>query len=641
MKTALSGINKPLFGFFISTVIFALSSILFKYLQFLPNYADFRISAFYPVMAGLFFGPWGALGCAAGNLISDFFGTLNYESSLGMLANFLFAWLPYRLWHTIMPIENHKLQFVSSTKTLVKYTLIASFSTMASMAFLASGCDLLGVFDFYEFFRPVFLCNIYFALFMGTTLFLLASSLLPVKFHIPRGLYTAEYYHKRYAPDYLLCAAVITATGFRCLLSGNLTAAEVLPFAADIVILAGVLLLACLPLRRSKTPCGAGAVTVKKHEGLQLQIITAFFVVISLSTAYLIFFLFNSLAGFYGDVLYTARIITYVLKVVDIFGFVFILLLLLTLMWIEKRISRPIIALAEASSSFVENGLHAEIPDCSRLSVEISLLAQSYRKMSADIESYVSMIDTHARREEHARLMLEMSAKIQLGMLPKPLADADFQLSAFIKPARTVGGDFYYYTRLDDSRLLLCIADVSSKGMPAAMFAAEACMLVKCSRELPLEKMMENVNNNLCEINSEDMFVTMFVGIIDKNQHRFDFVNAGHNYPVIWRGKSAEWLKSEPELVLGLFSNITYHLHSVDIDDSFQILLYTDGVVESEDIRRSFFGNERLEALCRSLDPEVCDAAVQLDVIVKQVEAFAAGAEQSDDITAVMAGICR
>ena len=327
MKITPTKLRKPLFGFLVSTVIFALLNILFKYLQFLPHYADFRISAFYPVMAGLFFGPWGALGCALGNLISDFFGTLNYESWLGMLANFLFAWLPYRLWHTILPCGNHKVQFVSSTKTLVKYTLIASFSTMASMAVLASGCDLFGVFDFSEFFRPVFLCNLYFALFLGTTFFLLASILLPIEFYVPKKLYTSEYCHKRYIPDYLLCAVITIAVGFRYILFKHLNDTSALAFVTDIVIFAGVLILAFLPLRRSKKPCCDNKLEIKKDKGLQMQIITAFFIVISVSTLCLVFFLLNNLSSING-VQYTSLIMQDILKMVNLFGFVFVFVFL-------------------------------------------------------------------------------------------------------------------------------------------------------------------------------------------------------------------------------------------------------------------------------------------------------------------------
>lgn len=639
MKITLSNIKRPLFGFLISAFIFALTNILFKNIQFLPNYADFRISAFFPVMSGLFFGPWGALGCAVGNLISDFFGTLNYESTFGMMANFLFAWLPYRLWHTILPSKNHSIEFVSSTKTLVKYTLIASFSTMASMAFLASSCELLGVFNFSDFFRPVFLCNLYFALFVGTTIFLIALTLLPIKIHIPKKLYKSEYHHKRYIPDYVLCTAIILAVLIRYIMSVDSIDTGKVPFALDIFILAGVLILTFLPLRRSKKTSRDNNGESKKKVGLQLQIITGSFVVVSVSTIFLIFILVNNLSDFLADIGDMTNLIQYILRMVNILGFVFILVLVIILRWIENRISKPIMKLAETSGNFVENGLHAEIPDYSTLSIEISALAQSYRKMTADIESYVSTIETQAKREEYAKLMLEMSAKIQLGMLPKPLKDNTFLLSSFIKPAKVVGGDFYYYAKLNDNRLLLCIADVSSKGMPAAMFAAEVCTLVKCSKNLSLEEMIANVNNNLCEINSEDMFVTMFVGIIDTHKHKFEFINAGHNYPVIWNGKTVEWLKSEPDLVLGLFSNIKYHLNSIDIDSDFQILLYTDGVVESENINHNFFGNEKLENLCKKLEPKSSDTNTQLNTIVKQVEEFAAGAEQSDDITAVIARI--
>lgn len=642
MKTTSSKLNRPFFGFAASAVIFALLNILFKNIQFFPNYADFRISAFFPVTAGLLFGPSGAFGCAVGNLISDFFGTFNYESPLGMLANFLFAWIPYRLWHTVFPFENHRIQFISSTKTLVKYILIASFSVMSSMAVLAAGCDLLGALDFSEFFRPVFICNLYFALFWGTTAFLLASKLLPITPHIPEKLYSYEYNHKKYIPDYLLCVAVSIAVLIRYYVSENSDDTGVLPITLNIVILTVTLLLAFLPMRRSGKPCDNNKTALTtKNTGLQSQIITGFFIAISVSTTFLVLLLVYDLFSFDSDSQYISQLIQYAFKIVNIFGFAFIFVLLIVLIWIEKRITKPVIKLAELSNKFVENGLRAEIPDYSRLSDEISVLEQSYRKMSSDIEGYVGMIEAQAKREENARLTLEMSAKIQLGMLPKPLTDSSFSLSSYILPARTVGGDFYYYTKLDENRLLVCIADVSSKGMPAAMFMAEASMLVKCSRGLSPEKILANVNNSLCENNSENMFVTMFAGIIDSGRHKFEFANAGHNYPIIWNGKGAEWLKSEPELVLGLFPNTAYHLSSIDIDNDFQLFLYTDGVVESENINHAFFGNKRLESLCKTMNPKSSDADAQLNTVIKQVESFSYGAEQSDDITAIIVQTCK
>lgn len=643
MKPDSSKPDSPLFGFLVSTAIFALANMPFKYWQFLPTYADFRISAFYPVTAGLFFGPWGALGCAVGNLIADFFGTLNFESPLGMLANFLFAWLPYRLWHTILPLDHHKAQFISSTKTLVKYLFIASFATASSMGFLSASCELLGVFDFVAFYRPVFLCNLYFALFMGTTFFLLAARFSPVGFHLPQKLYASEYRHKYYLVDYALCAAIIGSIVFRCALGDRGNDLSYPVFFADLVITASVLILAALPLRRGSSQGIEGMsngepLKLQYSDGLQTRIVTAFFIVISANTLYLLFILLNKLAALYDGAQYAATIVPAALRMAGILGLVSIFVLVIVLSWIEKKISSPIVKLAELSNKFVESGLRAEIPNYNALSGEIAALARSYQKMSADIISYVSAIETHAKREEREKAALETAARIQLGALPKPLDDENFSLASFIRPARAVGGDFYYYVKLDSDRLLICIADVSSKGIPAAIFASEACMLVKVNRELPLEKAMAKINDELWEVNDEDMFVTMFAGVIDRRKRRLEFVNAGHNPPLIRKGNSIAWLRSEPDLALGIFPNMAYRLNSVDIDDAFQILLYTDGATEAENVEGAFFGDERLKSLYESLD-NIPNGSAKIAAILNGIESFAKGAEQSDDITLLMADI--
>ncbi len=638
-----SKLNSPLFGFLVSTAIFALANMPFKYWQFLPTYADFRISAFYPVTAGLFFGPWGALGCAVGNLIADLFGTLNFESPIGMLANFLFAWLPYRLWHTILPLDHHKAQFISSTKTLVKYLFIASFATASSMGFLSASCELLGFFDFVAFYRPVFLCNLYFALFMGTTFFLLAARFSPVSFYLPQNLYASEYRHKYYLVDYVLCAAIIGSIILRCALGDRENSLVYPVFFADLVITASVLILAALPLRRGSSQGIDGIsngepLKLQYSDSLQTRIVTAFFIVISANTLYLIFILLNKLAALYDGAQYAATVVPAALRMAGILGLVSIFVLVIVLSWIEKKISSPIVKLAELSNKFVESGLRAEIPNYSALSGEIAALARSYQKMSADIISYVSAIEAHAKREEREKAALETAARIQLGALPKPLDDENFSLASFIRPARTVGGDFYYYVKLDSDRLLICIADVSSKGIPAAIFASEACMLVKVNRELPLEKAIAKINDELWEVNDEDMFVTMFAGVIDRKKRRLEFVNAGHNPPLIRKENSIAWLHSEPDLALGIFPNMAYHLNSVDIDGTFQILLYTDGATEAENIEGAFFGDERLKSLCESLN-HIPDGSAKIAAILNSIESFAKGSEQSDDIALLMADI--
>lgn len=128
--------------------------------------------------------------------------------------------------------------------------------------------------------------------------------------------------------------------------------------------------------------------------------------------------------------------------------------------------------------------------------------------------------------------------------------------------------------QVTDDRFLVCVADVSGKGISAAMFMAEASMLVKTFRELPPNQMLAAINNILCDNNSAQMFVTMFIGVLDTKKKAFEFSNAGHNYPMISDGKRDRWLKSEPELFLGMIPGMDYTLHRVPASGPFE-LFYT------------------------------------------------------------------
>lgn len=642
MKIKSVNFRNHIMGFLISFVIFSLLNILFKDIQFLEGYVDFRISGIFTVMSGLLFGFSGALGCAVGNLVTDLFGTFNIASPFGALSSFLFAYLPYRLWHTVFPVNNHRVRYISSTNTLIKYIIITAFSVMASTAVLSAGCDLLGVVYFSDFFMSAILSNLYFALFWGTTVFMITEKLMKAGPHIPYKLYICEYNHKKYMPDYIVGVVICVLVFVRCIEAFWPVNSSIFVNVINVLIIACALFFVVTPMYREKNQDNdqdnVRTVSYEKNRGLGSQIITGFFVFISISTAiflvmlvYDIFTLQKLHQSF--DLL---KMTLYILQQVNICGFIFIAVLIFILKWIENRVTKPITKIAEVSGEFVENGLQAEMPDLSKASCEVSALAESFDKMSSDIIAYIKKVEEQAKKEESIRLTLELAAKIQLGILPAPLIDDKFELSAYIHPAKTVGGDFYDYIKLDDDRLLVCVADVSSKGMPAAMFMAEASILVKCLTKLSPEKILYSVNNHLCETNSENMFVTMFVGIIDRKRKVFQFANAGHNFPIFWKEGKAQWLKTKTDLVLGFFEDREYHLHSIDIDDSFQLFLYTDGINEAEDINQNFFGNERLEELCMTLDIKNSDTNTQLDIIKSSLKSFTKDAPQSDDITALM-----
>ena len=645
MKTK-TVIKRQIIGFIICALILAGLNILTISIPVLKEYKEFRISGFFSIFAGMFFGPAGALGCATGNFLSDLYSDLSTADMYGFLANFIFAWLPYRLWHTLLPIENHKLQYITSNATLLKYILITVFSTVASMAVLSSSFDILGMCKFNISFTPIVLYDIYFSLFWGTTVFLIVFKLFPQYIHIPYKVYNYSYDHKRYLPDYIICLVIIIAVILRILFSESDGIRSLTEEVLDAVIISFTTVLAFLPIRRSRKKEFNQQTSFKKSTGLQSQIISVFFVFVTFVTSIFALILsydtFNYVSNYVNNFIHTKYylepFLVNIFKQLNTCGFLFIILLIIILNWIEKRITRYVIKIADTASKFVENGLKTDFPKLNKdkVSDEILILASSYKKMSSDIVGYIKKVEEHTKREESIRLTIDTAAKIQSGILPKPLKDKNFSLSAYIKPAKIVGGDFYDYIKLDDDRLLLCIADVSSKGIPAAMFMTVASILVKCNRSLSPEQILYNVNNYLCETNSENMFVTMFVGIIDRKRNVFEFANAGHNYPIIRNGNETKWLKTQPDLIAGLFPETTYHLNSIDIDKDFQIFVYTDGINEAEDINHNLFGNERLENLIKSINTLNASTDKQLKLILNELNAFTKGAEQSDDITAMV-----
>lgn len=656
MKIKSYNYKKHLLYFLISTAVFALLNIPSESDFFRLGSAELRLSAVFPVPAGLLMGPAGALGCAVGNILSDCFGHLSTASIFGCLANFLYAWLPYKLWHTILPVEKHKIRFISSADTVLKFIVITMFSTTVSMAVLAAGCELINAYKFFEIFIPTAMCNLFFSLFGGTTLFLVLTKLIRLKPVVPKRLYRNTYIHKRYIPDYILCAAALLLIGLKELYnySSYLEHADGTPFdllcellnfnsgrwgdVFDIILISVVLLLAMLPMLRSKLPSKERFVMPSTKPEISSQIIVVFFIF----TAVCSFVLFAVLEFIFVSNKYRIttdndlfHITLGVFFYVNLIGIIMIVMLYTVLKMLEKKVTKPISCISEYCNDFVRKGLAAELPSFGKTSTEISRLAGSYEKMTADIIRYIGDVQQQAKREERARATLDAAAKIQMNILPKPLKSDSFAVCSYIKPAQAVGGDFYDFAQLDDNRLLVCIADVSSKGLPAAIFMAEASTLVKCSKQLSAELILKNVNNTLCENNSENMFVTMFVGIIDAEKRTMEFANAGHNFPIIRSGGKSQWLESKPNLALGFFPDVNYTLHSIQLESDFELLLYTDGVNEAESINGEFYGNERLISLCDSIYGGETPFEAHLDILINSVRDFTSGAPQSDDITAL------
>ena len=247
-------------------------------------------------------------------------------------------------------------------------------------------------------------------------------------------------------------------------------------------------------------------------------------------------------------------------------------------------------------------------------------------------------------QKEHAALVdiqgdLTVAREIQHAILPRSyklkMEDADkVDIYASMVAAKDVGGDFYDFFPIDDHRIGFTMADVSGKGVPAAIFMAVSRTLVKATglRGLPSNECMVIVNNMLCGESVDSMFVTVFYGIYDLRTGMIDFTNAGHNPPYILHADgTAEMLATKANLVLGAVEGIPFTNESMQLNPGDAIVMYTDGVTEAENIDHDQFGESRLEAVLATLKGSQSEQIVE--TINSEVKKFAGDAPQSDDIT--------
>jgi len=261
------------------------------------------------------------------------------------------------------------------------------------------------------------------------------------------------------------------------------------------------------------------------------------------------------------------------------------------------------------------------------------------------IDKAVEQIEfIRSAQREHNQLVdiqgdLHVAREIQHAILPRTfklkLEDADkVDIYASMVAAKDVGGDFYDFFPVDDHRIGFTMADVSGKGVPAAIFMAVSRTLIKATglRALPSHECVRTVNDMLCGESVDSMFVTVFYGIYDLKTGMIDFTNAGHNAPYILHADgTVEMLKSEHNLVLGAVEGISFKNESMRLGVGDAIVLYTDGVTEAENAEHAQFGEERLEQVLSTLQGAGSQEIVE--AINAKVKEFAGEAPQSDDIT--------
>ena len=258
--------------------------------------------------------------------------------------------------------------------------------------------------------------------------------------------------------------------------------------------------------------------------------------------------------------------------------------------------------------------------------------------MEADVENYIQNLTAVTAEKERISTELSVATQIQADMLPSifpPFPNrTEFEIYASMRPAKEVGGDFYDFFLTDEDHLGIVIADVSGKGVPAALFMVIAKTLIKNhaqNGETPAE-IFTSVNDQLCENNKEGMFVTAWMGILELSSGKLTYVNAGHNPPLRKTEDGRfEYFKSPAGFVLAGLEGIPYKQHEEHLNQGDMLYLYTDGVTEAADVSERLYGEDRLQNTLNAnvgLAPEELILEVQKDISV-----FVGEADQSDDIT--------
>jgi len=255
-----------------------------------------------------------------------------------------------------------------------------------------------------------------------------------------------------------------------------------------------------------------------------------------------------------------------------------------------------------------------------------------FRLVFARFQRAQAKIDALRAEEEHRRAEdLSLARTIQQAELRTDgTQGVGYALVTLMKAAREVGGDFYDYYELPDGRLVVTIADVSGKGIPAAFFMMKSRMTIKSCvySSASLAEAAAKANVRLSANNAAEMFVTAWVGVYDRKSGLLEYVSAGHNPPLVRRRDgTVEWLQGPRSPAMGNFASARYRGAQTSLGAGDRLFLYTDGVTEAMNVRLELFGNDRLLAALEGASGGLVPA------VKAAVDDFSTGAEQADDIT--------
>jgi len=614
-----------------SIIIFSIK-FLFHYLFPVIPISELGPASALPPILGLMFGPWGAAGAALGYLASDI--TAGYSPEIYIISffvQFLYGYIPYKLWYTLDMGESNSLPRLDTVKNLMKFVVIMFINAAVMAGLLGFLIDGLGLYNLVSLTTLIFAFNNFDFSIMFGTLIIIGANFYGISMFKPainkKPLLSPKIF------DIVGITAIIIAVlnGIYSLFA----AIDIWAFSLGAITYTLALIYIFKPITKE----------IKKKTNpikisLTERLIVVFIVIgaiIAMVTGIVAYLTISSAGGdeiqFWEAVYLNITLILSIFYISSI-GF---------LWYIEKNITTPIESISDIVKSYVSNSngitnSQLIISKCEEYATpqsEVGILALSFQRMIRDLEIYLKNLKNVTAEKERINAELNVAKKIQEDLLPHKFPKNDeFEVYAVSIPAKEVGGDFYDFFLIDEDQLAVIIADVSGKGVPAALFMVIAKTLIKNYTQLgksPAE-VFSMVNNQLYEGNDASMFVTAWMGVLEIGTGKFTYVSAGHNQPLLkTTGKEYDWIKSEAGFVLGGMEDIHYQQNEISLKPGDRVYLYTDGVTEATTSDDELFGDTRLLQVM-NINNDI-SLKQQLSYVKKEVDSFIKDGEQFDDIT--------
>ena len=333
------------------------------------------------------------------------------------------------------------------------------------------------------------------------------------------------------------------------------------------------------------------------------------------------------------------EIMLLVFMMMDILFIIYFIPSILVLRYIENSVIHPIVSFSKIEK-FIRKGDRIESDGLVEVyseyvneNDEIGMLARSYTTLINYTNEYVENIHQIEGEKQRIEAELSIAEKIQKSNLPtESIENENYCIWGFSQPAKEVGGDFYDYYELDEDNVAIVIGDASGKGIPAAILSTIAQSIIRqlLNNERDPSKVLYQLNNQLCENNTESMFLTLWVGIYNNKTNVLTFSNAGHNAPLVMEDGKFRFLEVNPGIVLGIAENFEFLKEETPISKG--IMAYTDGITDAKNSNEEFYGEDRLVDFLNThnFENEI------IGDLLKDIDEFTGSEDQFDDMTLVI-----